>query len=247
VFHLDFARWLARVEGPTARARVLEQLSSARACSQAVGCPRCDAERALYSAAALARVDERAQARIALHEWEERALLDDDLHGLVRLHYGALSVDELEARAEGLRVALETAERLPYLLESLWIRLDLGRALMDIESAGALDVLRSAAALAHERGAGTVQELAERALRAGGVRTWRRGGAGMPLTKRELEVAELAASGATNREIAQSLFLSPKTVERHISNVLKKVGARNRTELAERLRDPAGPVAGSAR
>jgi DNA-binding NarL/FixJ family response regulator len=79
------------------------------------------------------------------------------------------------------------------------------------------------------------------------VRTWRRASAGAPLTKREQEVARLVAGGATNREIAQVLFLSPKTVERHVSNVFKKVGVRNRAELASRLRDLAGEHAGNAR
>jgi DNA-binding NarL/FixJ family response regulator len=45
----------------------------------------------------------------------------------------------------------------------------------------------------------------------------------------------LIAEGASNPEIAQQLFLSRKTVERHVSNVLKKAGARNRAELAARV------------
>jgi DNA-binding NarL/FixJ family response regulator len=67
------------------------------------------------------------------------------------------------------------------------------------------------------------------------VRTWRRASAGAPLTEREQEVARLVAGGATNREIAQVLFLSPKTIERHVSNVFKKIGVRNRAELAARV------------
>ena len=52
------------------------------------------------------------------------------------------------------------------------------------------------------------------------------------LTSREIEVARLAADGTTNQEIASSLAISPRTVERHITNVLAKLGLRNRTELA---------------
>jgi len=61
------------------------------------------------------------------------------------------------------------------------------------------------------------------------------------LTARELEIARLAASGATNPEIAGTLFISRKTVERHLSATLAKVGARNRTELAARLAAAAEP------
>jgi len=71
-----------------------------------------------------------------------------------------------------------------------------------------------------------------------GVRTWRRGpmaGDGA-LTAREREIASLVAAGASNPQIAQKLFLSRKTVERHVSNILRKIGAKNRTELASRLR-----------
>jgi DNA-binding NarL/FixJ family response regulator len=42
------------------------------------------------------------------------------------------------------------------------------------------------------------------------------------------------------RHVAKTLFLSPKTVERHVTNALRKVGARNRTELAALLADQGG-------
>jgi DNA-binding NarL/FixJ family response regulator len=60
------------------------------------------------------------------------------------------------------------------------------------------------------------------------------------LTEREREVVRLAASGERNRDIAKTLFLSPKTVERHVTNALRKVGARNRTELVALLADQGG-------
>ena len=59
-----------------------------------------------------------------------------------------------------------------------------------------------------------------------------------PLSEREREVLALMSSGATNKEIAERLFLSPHTVKEHTSSLFRKLGARNRTEAvlrAERL------------
>jgi DNA-binding NarL/FixJ family response regulator len=52
-----------------------------------------------------------------------------------------------------------------------------------------------------------------------------------PLTPRELEVVKLIAEGHTSEEIAEMLFISKKTVDRHRANVLEKLGMRNRVEL----------------
>ena len=52
-------------------------------------------------------------------------------------------------------------------------------------------------------------------------------------------MAELAASGMSNREIAQQLFVTVKAVEWHLSNVYRKLGIRSRTRLAEALNVPA--------
>jgi two-component system response regulator DesR len=56
----------------------------------------------------------------------------------------------------------------------------------------------------------------------------------IPLSSREREVLDLLATGATNREIAGSLFLSPHTVKEHTSSLYRKLSARNRTEAVQR-------------
>ncbi|MBB5835924.1 ATP-binding protein [Kribbella italica] len=59
-----------------------------------------------------------------------------------------------------------------------------------------------------------------------------RKGYGTELSPREQEVARLLGSGHTNREIAEVLFLSPRTVEQHVAKVLRKLGVSSRSELA---------------
>ncbi|MGH2935285.1 MAG: response regulator transcription factor [Gaiellaceae bacterium] len=73
--------------------------------------------------------------------------------------------------------------------------------------------------------AGLLRSLGEKAARRGprddGV-----------LTKREREVLDLLAEGLTNKELAERLFLTRKTVEHHVHNVLVKLGLRSRAEAA---------------
>ena len=63
------------------------------------------------------------------------------------------------------------------------------------------------------------------------------GSAGAVLTDSERQVADRAAAGLSNKEIATALFLSEKTVEMHLSNAYRKLGIRSRAQLAERLRE----------
>src|SRR4051794_20180 len=58
--------------------------------------------------------------------------------------------------------------------------------------------------------------------------------AGPPLSEREREVLEAIASGATNREIAATLYLSPHTVKEHTSSLYRKLGVRNRAEAVQK-------------
>jgi DNA-binding NarL/FixJ family response regulator len=56
------------------------------------------------------------------------------------------------------------------------------------------------------------------------------------LTQRERDVIELLATGARDREIAERLTVAENTVKRHVQNILRKLGARSRTEVVARLR-----------
>jgi DNA-binding CsgD family transcriptional regulator len=245
-WHGDLARWTAVLKGLDAAPAVREQLANGHASAERVGCARCHGDLLLRSAEALARLGDRDEARRMLAEWDA-SVHQDEIKALVRSHVGALAEDDPPARARRLEAVLAEWERSPFRLETLWTRLDLGLTLADAGDARAAGELEQAAAVARELGAGTVEELAEHALRSVGVRTWRRAAAGGPLTEWEQEIARLVAQGATNREIAKVLFLSPKTVERHVSNTFKKLGVRNRAELAARLRDVVAEDAGNAR
>ena len=77
----------------------------------------------------------------------------------------------------------------------------------------------------------TLPAALEYALTSEPEEAWRTG-PGQALTRREAEVAVLAARGLTNRDIAARLCLSVRTVEVHVDRVLTKLGFRTRTQLA---------------
>jgi DNA-binding NarL/FixJ family response regulator len=56
------------------------------------------------------------------------------------------------------------------------------------------------------------------------------------LTPQELQIGLAVSEGRTNREVAEALFLSPKTIEYHLRNVFRKLDVRSRTELGHVLR-----------
>jgi DNA-binding NarL/FixJ family response regulator len=64
------------------------------------------------------------------------------------------------------------------------------------------------------------------------------------LTAQEIQVALIVAGGATNNEAAAALFVSPKTIEAHLTRIYRKLALRSRTELAGLMR--AGRDAGGA-
>jgi len=61
------------------------------------------------------------------------------------------------------------------------------------------------------------------------------------LSERELDVLRLLAQGLTDREIAEALTVSTRTVESHVGHILRKLDARNRAEAAQRYRGEALP------
>ena len=64
------------------------------------------------------------------------------------------------------------------------------------------------------------------------------------VTSREVDVLKLVAAGRTNKEIAEELFLSPKTVERHLSSLFTRLDVANRQELAADGPPPPGGCGG---
>jgi DNA-binding CsgD family transcriptional regulator len=231
--HQLAALWLALVGGQELTQEVVAQVAAARACAEVASCPRCATELRLVAADALAHVGSRVDAAQSLEEWERLQAHPRPREQLMSRRVHALLTEDDGTRL--LESALHDAEELDLVLDALWTRIDLGTVLAQTDRARAKDVLTVATETAGEIGARTVQQVAEKRLRALGVRTWRRGPGGELLTERERAVARLIAAGASNPEIAQELFLSRKTVERHVSNLLKKVGVRNRAELAARV------------
>jgi DNA-binding NarL/FixJ family response regulator len=94
------------------------------------------------------------------------------------------------------------------------------------------DGMRAAIEAFDEMGARGAADRARAAARSLGMRPGRRHRRDGGLTGREHDVARLAASGKTNAEIAATLYLSVRTVERHMGSILGKLGCRSRVDLA---------------
>jgi DNA-binding CsgD family transcriptional regulator len=96
--------------------------------------------------------------------------------------------------------------------------------------------LRRALELAEVVGAAPLAERARTELTATGARPRSVRLSGVEsLTASERRVAEMAAEGLTNRQIAQALFVTPKTVEVHLSSVYRKLEIASRSELVRVL------------
>ena len=139
-----------------------------------------------------------------------------------------------------LRRAAERFSRLRLPLDAARARLELAQAVSGSAREVAIDLARSARAQFEELGADREADAASALLRGLGVRGRSGPRAHGELSKREREVLVLLAEGLSNPEIAQRLFISPKTAEHHVSRILAKLGLRSRAEAAAHaIRHPA--------
>lgn len=100
--------------------------------------------------------------------------------------------------------------------------------------------LRSALTTFDELGAVPWADRAQAELRASGETARRReANTTFDLTPQEIQVATFVIEGMTNREVAAQMFLSPRTIDYHLRSVFTKLGIKSRTELANRLAEPA--------
>jgi DNA-binding CsgD family transcriptional regulator/tetratricopeptide (TPR) repeat protein len=197
---------------------------------------------------------EAALAALALGEHDMARSLSGEELELARA-FGAPRALGVALRASGLVAGGRRGEAL--LREAIEVlggpdnRLEHARALADLGAllrrsnhrVEARALLRQAVDTAHHLGAEALTLRAETELRATGARPRRVLLSGLEaLTASERRIAELAAEGLTNREIAQTLFVTARTVEGHLTHVFYKLDVRARTELPTALAAPTSAV-----
>jgi DNA-binding CsgD family transcriptional regulator len=107
--------------------------------------------------------------------------------------------------------------------------------------AAARKPLRAARDAFEALGARPWAERARQELRASREPQRRQPAAGIQLTEQEQQIAHLAAEGLSNREIAQRLYMSHRTVGAHLYRIFPKLGITSRTQLPRALRSPPAP------
>jgi len=149
-------------------------------------------------------------------------------------------LDGGSAGIEVLREAVERLERSPARWELARSLVELGGALRrDGHRVEAREALRRALDIAAGGGLEATAERAREELRLTGARVRRDHATGVgSLTPSERRIAERAAAGASNPEIAQALFVTTKTVEMHLSRVYRKLDIGSRGQLTGVLGDP---------
>ena len=178
-------------------------------------------------------------------ELAEQTLRDAEQTGSRRHIGGALRVSGLvHGGPNGLQLlerAVDVLSRSPSQLWRAEALVDLGTAQRRAGcQADARATLRTGLEIAERCGARLLAERASTELRAAGGRPRRSAVSGVDaLTASERRVAEMAASGMTNKVVAQALFVTLRTVELHLSNGYRKLGITSRQELAAAIRSSA--------
>lgn len=186
---------------------------------------------------ALIQQGDPGSARVLLNAFAAGIADRDCPLGQAVLHHG----QGLLAAENGVPLLTRAAAEfgaLPRPYEQARVTEALARRLFDLGEPGARARAEEAAGLFGDLGASWDAARCARLLRehGGGLGGGPgRRGYGGALSPREEEVAGLIASGRTNREIAELLFLAPRTVERHVASLVRKLGVRNRAEV-ERFR-----------
>ncbi|MGH3671413.1 MAG: helix-turn-helix transcriptional regulator [Pseudonocardiaceae bacterium] len=189
-------------------------------------------------------------ARLRLGECAEALRLAGE-QVILAQRFGAASAVGVALRALGLaqggpegiasltRAAL-TLEGSPSRLEHARALIDLGAALRRVgQRSQALGPLRQGMDLAHRCGATALAAAAHHQLVAAGARPRRMAASGRDaLTANQRRVAEFAAEGMSNLDIAHTLFVTVRTVEMHLSNVYTKLGVTSRRQLPAALTQP---------
>jgi len=176
-------------------------------------------------------------ARAALDDFEEQARSTGRVWALAAAARCRGLLAPCDAFDEPFVEARERHESTPTPFEVARTELCYGERLRRARRrADARPPLRKALALFERLGAEPYAERTRSELRATGEAV-RSGDAARSddLTPQELEIARLVAGGATNREAAAALYLSPKTIETHLGRVYRKLRVRSRTELARVL------------
>ena len=158
---------------------------------------------------------------------------------MIALRLSALATPDRVRQIELLRQAASHLDKVASPLEGARTLLELGAALRrDKRRVDSRDPLRRALELAVGINAAPVAERARAELRAAGARPRRVMLSGVEsLTASELRVAQLAAAGLTNPDIAQRLYVTRSTVETHLSRSFIKLSINSRAQLAGLL-DP---------
>lgn len=148
-----------------------------------------------------------------------------------------------ERGVELLERSLSELQRDDHALERARTLVELGSMLRRAnQKAASRGPLQAGLDLAHRCGAERLAARATEELRASGARPRRHAVSGPDaLTSSEARVVHMAADGTGNREIAQSLFVTAKTVENQLGSACRKLGVRSRDRLRSALAEPAQP------